>query len=352
MHRPWRVIATVDGDALTSNDLDLRLKTYGGGRNVTEGDRREMVRAWIAKQVLLGEAVRRNVSLAEGDEREVKGVLVAWLASHGATADSFFAEGPLPEEVKRNDFKEGLLVHALVREVLDKESFAEFYRSLHEKALVRCPEFPDLEPPFMALVVSGGHTNIVRVDDYNSCITLGQTRDDAAGEAYDKVARVLGLGYPGGPLIDELARSGDPEAVTFKRVFLEDGSLDFSFSGIKTGVMNYVNSERQAGREINFADVAASFQEAVLDVIVTKSVGAAVDNNEDKLVVAGGVAANGRLREKLSEACGREGIRLCVPPAVLCTDNAAMIGAAGYYKYISEGPDDLSLDAVAQLPLG
>ena len=147
MHRPWRVIATVDGDALTSNDLDLRLKTYGGGRNVTEGDRREMVRAWIAKQILLGEAVRRNAALAEGDEREVKGVLVAWLASHGATVDSFFAEGPLPEEVKRNDFKEGLLVHALVREVLDKESFAEFYRSLHEKALVRCPEFPDLERP-------------------------------------------------------------------------------------------------------------------------------------------------------------------------------------------------------------
>ena len=147
MHRPWRVIATVDGDALTSNDLDLRLKTYGGGRNATEDDRREIVRAWIAKQILLGEAVRRNAALAEGDEREVKGVLMAWLASHGATADSFFAEGPLPEEVKRNDFKEGLLVHALVRETLGKESFADFYRSLHEKALVQCPEFPELERP-------------------------------------------------------------------------------------------------------------------------------------------------------------------------------------------------------------
>ena len=147
MHRPWRVIATVDGDALTSNDLDLRLKTYGGGRNATEGDRREMVRAWIAKQVLLGEAVRRNVSLAEGDEREVKGVLVAWLANQGTTVDKFFAEGPLPEEAKRNDFKEGLLIHALVRDVLGKEPFAAFYRSLHEKALVRCPEFPELERP-------------------------------------------------------------------------------------------------------------------------------------------------------------------------------------------------------------
>ena len=138
--RPWRVVATVDGDTLTSRDLDIRVETYGG-------DRREIVRAWIAKQVLLGEAVRRNVSLAEGDEREVKGVLVAWLASHGTTVDTFFAEGPIPEEVKRNDFKEGLLIHALVRDVLGKEPFAAFYRSLHEKALVRCPEFPELERP-------------------------------------------------------------------------------------------------------------------------------------------------------------------------------------------------------------
>ena len=221
-------------------------------------------------------------------------------------------------------------------------------------------QYPDLEPPFMALVVSGGHTNIVRVDDYNSCITLGQTRDDAAGEAFDKVARVIGLGYPGGPLVDELAKEGDREAVAFKRVFLEDGSLDFSFSGIKTGVMNYVNSEKQAGREINKADIAASFQEAVLDVIVTKAVDAAVDNDEDKLVVAGGVAANSRLREKLEQRCSEEGIRLCVPSPVLCTDNAAMIGAAGYYKYVSEmerdpgsirDKDYLMMDAVAHLPL-
>ena len=145
--RPWRIVATVDGDALTSRDLDLRLKAYCGDRPVTESDRREMVRAWIAKQILLGEAVRRNASLSETDERVVKGVLVAWLASQGTTADDFFAEGPLPEDVKRNDFKEGLLIHALVREVLGKEPFAAFYRPLHEKALVQCPEFPELERP-------------------------------------------------------------------------------------------------------------------------------------------------------------------------------------------------------------
>ena len=146
-HRPWRIVATVDGDVLTSRDLDLRIKAYCGGRPVTESDRREMVRAWIAKPILLGEAVRRNASLSETDERVVKGVLVAWLASQGTTADDFFAEGPLPEDVKRNDFKEGLLIHALVREVLGKEPFAAFYRPLHEKALVQCPEFPELERP-------------------------------------------------------------------------------------------------------------------------------------------------------------------------------------------------------------
>ena len=138
MHRPWRVIATVDGDTLTSRDLDVRAETYGG-------DRREVVRAWIAKQILLGEAVRRNVSLKEEDGHEVKDVLVAWLANQGTTADDFFAKGPLPEDVKRNDFKEGLLVHALVREALRKESFAAFYRSLRENASVQCPEFPELE---------------------------------------------------------------------------------------------------------------------------------------------------------------------------------------------------------------
>jgi len=145
MHRPWRIVATVDGDALTSRDLDIRIKAYCGDRPATETDRREMVRAWIAKQVLLGEAVRRNASLAEEDEREVKSVLVAWLASQGTTAGDFFAKGPLPEDAKRNDFKEGLLVHALVREALRDESFVGFYRSLRAKASVQCPEFPELE---------------------------------------------------------------------------------------------------------------------------------------------------------------------------------------------------------------
>lgn len=212
-------------------------------------------------------------------------------------------------------------------------------------------EHRDLEPPFLALVISGGHTNIVEVTGYNQCRVLGSTRDDAAGEAFDKVARALGLGYPGGPLIDRLAREGDPRRVEFKRVFLEKGSLDFSFSGIKTGVLNYINSEKQAGREINRADVAAGFQAAVLEVIVAKTVSAAVNMKKDKIVLAGGVAANSRLREMFEEECGGKGLRLFYPSPVLCTDNAAMIGCAAYYKYTAGETDDLTLDAIPDLKL-
>lgn len=212
-------------------------------------------------------------------------------------------------------------------------------------------EHKELEPPFMALVISGGHTNIVEVTDYNECQVLGQTRDDAAGEAYDKVARVLGLGYPGGPKIDKIAKEGNPAAVEFKRVYLEKDSLDFSFSGIKTGVLNYVNSEKQAGREINVPDIAASFQQAVLEVIVKKTVGAAVKMNKDKIVMAGGVASNSSLRAMMEAACAKEGIKLYYPSPILCTDNAAMIGCAAYYKYKAGHVDDLTLDAVPHLPL-
>lgn len=212
-------------------------------------------------------------------------------------------------------------------------------------------QHPELEPPFLALIVSGGHTNIVEVTDYNRCTVLGGTRDDAVGEAYDKVARVVGLGYPGGPKVDRAAKDGDPDAIRFKRVYLENGSLDFSFSGLKTQVLNYINRERMAGREVNVADLSASFQQAMLDVLVDKTMLAAEQTRADRLVTAGGVAANSRLRKMLAEACGARGIRLYMPEPVLCTDNGAMIAAAAYYKYRMQGPDDLSLDAYANLPL-
>lgn len=212
-------------------------------------------------------------------------------------------------------------------------------------------EHQELEPPFMALVVSGGHTNIVEVTDYNKCRVLGGTRDDAVGEAYDKVARVIGLGYPGGPKIDKIAKEGNPDAIHFKRVYLEKDSYDFSFSGLKTSVLNYINTEKQAGREINIADVAASFQQAVIEVIVTKAVTSVKKLNKDKLVLAGGVAANSKLREMLEDECKKNDIKLYYPRPVLCTDNAAMIGCAAYYKYKSGKVDDLRLDAFPNLPL-
>lgn len=212
-------------------------------------------------------------------------------------------------------------------------------------------ENKNLEPPFLALVVSGGHTHIVDVIDYNQFKVLGRTRDDAAGEAFDKVARVLDLGYPGGPLIDKVAKEGNPHAVKFKRVFLEKDSLDFSFSGIKTGVLNYLNTQKLKGEEINVADTAASFQLAVMDVIVAKIITAAARFNQDKIVLAGGVAANSLLRQMLTEACKKKGITLYYPSPILCTDNAAMIGCAAYYKYKAGLVDDLYLDAFPNLAL-
>lgn len=212
-------------------------------------------------------------------------------------------------------------------------------------------EYPELEPPFMALITSGGHTEIVDVKSYTECEILGGTRDDAVGEAYDKVARVLGLGYPGGPKIDKIAREGNPEAIHFKRVYLEKDSFDFSFSGLKTAVLNYINQEKQAGRELNRADIAASFQQAVMDVITEKSVAAVKQRGENRLVLAGGVAANSKLRQMLGEACKANGIELYRPAIELCTDNAAMIGAAAYYKYRSKGADGLDLDAYASMKL-
>ncbi|MBQ1489656.1 MAG: tRNA (adenosine(37)-N6)-threonylcarbamoyltransferase complex transferase subunit TsaD [Eubacterium sp.] len=212
-------------------------------------------------------------------------------------------------------------------------------------------QYPDLEPPFLALIVSGGHTNLVKVTDYNRCEVLGSTRDDAVGEAYDKVARVIGLGYPGGPKVDRASREGDPEAVHFKRVMLEHGSLDFSFSGLKTQVLNYINQERMAGREIQTADLCASFQQSIIDVLVEKSRMAVRSMHADRLVMAGGVASNSSLRAQMEAMLKEEGARLYVPAPVLCTDNGAMIAAAAYYKYQMEGADDLELDAYANLPL-
>lgn len=212
-------------------------------------------------------------------------------------------------------------------------------------------EHKTLEPPFLALVVSGGHTHLIYVKNYNDHTVLGRTRDDAAGEAFDKVARVLGLGYPGGPKIDLAAREGDPHSVEFKRAMLEKDSLDFSFSGLKTGVLNYLNTQKLKGQQIHVPDVAAAFQMAVVEVLVAKAMMAAERTGQRKLVLAGGVAANSLLRAMLSDACEKAGIHLYYPSLELCADNAAMISCAAYYKYLDGLTDDMTLDAYPAMSL-
>lgn len=210
----------------------------------------------------------------------------------------------------------------------------------------------ELEPPFTCLVVSGGHTHLVNVKGYGEYEILGRTRDDAAGEAYDKIARAIGLGYPGGPKIDKLAKEGNKDAIDFPKVYLEEGSFDFSFSGLKSAVLNYLNKMKMQDIEVNIADVAASFQKSVVEVLANKAVKAAKHDGTNILCLAGGVAANSALRAELQMLCSREGIKFLYPPAVLCTDNAAMIACAGYYEYISGRVSELSLNAMPGLKIG
>ena len=209
----------------------------------------------------------------------------------------------------------------------------------------------DLQPPFMALVVSGGHTSLVHVKDYNSFSLMGQTRDDAAGEAFDKVARVMGLPYPGGPQIDKLAQEGNPHAIDFPKALQEKGNYEFSFSGLKSAVLNYLNSMKLKNIEVNKADVAASFQHTVIEVLVAKAMNAVAVTGCDTLVLAGGVAANSSLEKRLRKAADVKGIRFCYPDKVLCTDNAAMIGCRGYYQSLDNNYSDWYLNAVPGLAL-
>lgn len=213
-------------------------------------------------------------------------------------------------------------------------------------------ENPDLEPPFVCLVVSGGHTHLVVVRDYGKYEILGRTRDDAAGEAFDKVARAIGLGYPGGPKIDKISKEGNPEAIAFPRPKFEDSPYDFSFSGLKSAVLNYLNGCQMKGVEINRADVAASFQKAVCDVLVEHAMIAVKESGLNKFAIAGGVASNSALRAAFEKACEERRIEFYHPSPIFCTDNAAMIGSAAYYEFIAGKRDGLDLNAVPNLKLG
>ena len=213
-------------------------------------------------------------------------------------------------------------------------------------------ENKELEPPFLCLVVSGGHTHLVRVADYGKYEILGKTRDDAAGEAFDKVARAIGLGYPGGPKIEKVSHEGNPHAIDFPRAKVADGVYDFSFSGLKSAVLNYLNGCKMKEIEINEADVAASFQQAVTDVLVGHAMSAIDEYKMDKFAIAGGVASNGTLRKAMEEACAKKGVTFYHPSPILCTDNAAMIGAAAYYDYLAGKRAGWDLNAVPNLRLG
>ena len=213
-------------------------------------------------------------------------------------------------------------------------------------------ENKELEPPFLCLIVSGGHTHLVLVKEYGVYEIIGRTRDDAAGEAFDKVARAIGLGYPGGPKIDRLAKEGNKAAIAFPRAHIEGAPYDFSFSGLKSAVLNYINACKMKNEEMNRADVAASFQEAVIDAVVTKTMLAAKDYNMNKVAVAGGVAANSSLLNAMKHACRERGYHFYHPSAVLCTDNAAMIGAAAFYEYRKGSRAGLELNAVPNLKIG
>ena len=210
----------------------------------------------------------------------------------------------------------------------------------------------DLKPPFMCLIVSGGHTHLVKVEDYGQYEILGRTEDDAAGEAFDKVARAIGLGYPGGPKIDRVSKSGNPEAIKFPRAKVGDSEFDFSFSGLKSAVLNYLNTASMNGETIVTEDVAASFQQAVIDVLVGHSMEAVEKYGFDKFAIAGGVASNSGLREAFEKACAERNVKFFLPPPILCTDNAAMIGSAAYYEYIKGTRHGLALNAVPNLKLG
>ena len=210
----------------------------------------------------------------------------------------------------------------------------------------------DLKPPYLCLVASGGHSHIVEVLDYTKFHVVGRTRDDAAGEAFDKVARAIGLGYPGGPKIDKLAKEGNPDSIEFPRAKIGENPYDFSFSGVKSAVLNYLNGAKMKGEEVNRADIAASFQKAVVDVLVEHTMQAAADFGMKKIAIAGGVASNGALRAAMEKACTDRGYKFYRPSPIFCTDNAAMIGVAAYYEYIKGTRHSWDLNAVPNLKLG
>ncbi len=313
-----------------------------------------------------GREVLSNVINTQIDLHKKYGGVVPEIASrkHIENIDAVVEEALTSAGVTIEDIDAVAVTYGpgLVGALLVGVSFAKAYAYAAKKPLIPVHHIKghimanfiahkNLKPPFVCLVASGGHSHIVLVEDYTSFKILGRTRDDAAGEAFDKIARVLGLGYPGGPLIDKLAKEGNPEAIKFPRVRIDKDSLDFSFSGVKTSVINYLHKAEQQGVEINKADVAASFQDAVCDALVEHTIEAAKKTDSKIITIAGGVAANSALREKMTATAKKCGIEVLFPPPVLCTDNAAMIACAGYYSFLEGKTAELDLNAIPSLSI-
>ena len=313
-----------------------------------------------------GRTVLSNVISSQIDIHEKYGGVVPEIASrnHILNISSVIDEALVQAEVSLDDISAIAVTYGpgLIGALLVGVSSAKAIASAKGKPLVAVNHIhghiaanyiahTDLTPPFVCLVASGGHSHIVLVSDYMKFKILGRTRDDAAGEAFDKIARVLGLGYPGGPKLEKLAKEGNENTFSFPRVEFTDNPYDFSFSGVKTAVINHLHKCTQKGETINSADIAASFQKAVTDVLTKNTISAAIDNKMDKVVLAGGVSANTALRRSFETAAKENGLKLYYPESVLCTDNAAMIACAGYYKFLSGEVSDSTLNAVANLKL-
>ena len=313
-----------------------------------------------------GREILSNVINTQIDLHKKYGGVVPEIASrkHIQNIDAVVEEALKSANVTIDDIDAIAVTYGpgLVGALLVGVSFAKGYAYASNKPLVPVHHIKghimanflahkDLEPPFVCLVASGGHSHIVLVEDYVKFKILGRTRDDAAGEAFDKIARVLELGYPGGPYIDKLSKEGNPDAFKFPRVRMDKDSLDFSFSGVKTAVINFLHKAEQKGEVLNKADVAASFQNAITDVLCEHTIEAAEKSNIKTITIAGGVAANSALREKMTNLAKEKGIDVLYPPPILCTDNAAMIACAGYYLYENGNVAKLDLNATPSLSI-
>ncbi|MBQ5398021.1 MAG: tRNA (adenosine(37)-N6)-threonylcarbamoyltransferase complex transferase subunit TsaD [Ruminococcus sp.] len=313
-----------------------------------------------------GREVLSSVIASQVEEHKLYGGVVPEIASRRhAEAIVPVVKGALDEaNVKMDDIDAIAVTHApgLIGALLVGVNFAKGLSLATGKPLVPTHHLrshiasnyishKELKPPFMCLVVSGGHSHIVKVEDYTKMSVIGRTRDDAAGEAFDKAARTMGMSYPGGIEMDKRAELGDPDAFKFPRPVVHDAPYDFSFSGLKTAVINLIHTMEQRGEEVPVNDVCASFRKAVVDLLVSHFLKAAEDSGIKTLVAAGGVSANSLLRKSLAEECEKRGLKFFMPDKSVCTDNAAMVGSQGYYEYLSGNIADLSLNAVATLPI-